>query len=187
VATNDPTINERMNEEDALERLTDVVGKAARDARAAQPSVQERTGIDGIVPNVGFDFTGKSPNILSKKARHRLVQDTQNIGLKLLAGAFAVTLGLPLLDALLDAVADDTSISDAWVVPVVGLIIAGVLMILIAYFTVMGFGEVSVSVGTGDDAGEKEANQPDATANQAQPSANGPGPGERNLATGIER
>jgi hypothetical protein len=150
-------IRVRVNEEDALERLTNAVTVVSQQPPVSRPPVDEheRGVAEAALPRINISATGEAPNILSKPARHRLVRDTQQVGLSLFIGAFALAVVVPLVDVVLDAATEDVSVPDVWVVPVVGFIVAAVLLYLIAYFTVMGFGKVSIGVRSGE--GGKDA------------------------------
>jgi hypothetical protein len=121
---------------DALERLVE----AAPAVRA--PATDELAG--GAFTPQG-SVTVSAPNFLSKKARRDFAW-----ALTLVGGATFV-LGF-LLIAYLHA---DTS--GNWVLPTNVLMVLGGASLLLAYFTVGGFGNVAVTVGDGSKAPAAEA------------------------------
>jgi len=127
-------------EKDALESLRDSMQAMLQAApQAGQAEAQAEMAAKALtIP--GISFTGKSPNILSKEARYRLV----NFLLSAAGIIFLLTIGSSILLALRTKA--DIPSNWVWVVGV-SLIVALFLCVL-AYFTVMGFGEVSLSLSS---------------------------------------
>lgn len=143
---------------------------------------------DNLLPG-SVTATGKSPNILSKRARFDLIRDMEWIAVLLLVAAVGITFYVLIVDT--NATDASHQIGSVWVAPVIVLALVATVLLIIAYFTVMGFGEVSLHVGVGSDSGDSSSSDSGGTqgttttpggggdqapAPAGQGSANGPPP-----------
>ena len=93
----------------------------------------------GQVSAPSIRVTGKSPNILSKKSRIELVSQLQLTARYLLA----VTVVLTAIVTSLDLLVANQELPVWWSTPLVALLVLAGILYILAYFTVMGFGDVS--------------------------------------------
>lgn len=159
-------------EPDALDELAAGLAKVASDA---VPSAQTRGGAAAGLP--GVEIGGELPNILSKAARHRLVRHSQLVSLSLFATAAILAVVFRVLDAFTDAAS-----SEAWQALLIGFVVAGILAYLISYLTVMGFGKVTIKVGSGggsSDGGGSDGKDGDRKEDNTGDEGDGNGADER--------
>ncbi len=136
-------------EADALTTLCD-----ALDATVANTAVTRSiTRTEGLsFPGGGIVASGEAPSILSAKARRDLIAHVQKIGNGLFVGAGVLTVVI----AGLDLVLGGQDVSGWWFGVALAFVIAGMLLYIIAYFTVMGFGKVTLNVRMGDTGESKQ-------------------------------
>lgn len=155
-------------EKDALESLRESMQAVAQ----ASPPVGRVEGQAEIAARAltipGISFTGKSPNILSKEARYRLV----NFLLWTAGLIFLVIIG----STVLMAWRTKAEIPSTWVWILGVSVIVALFLCVLAYFTVMGFGEVSLSLSSETaDSGETDGSAP-GTGGDAPPVTTTPAP-----------
>jgi hypothetical protein len=105
---------------------------AQRDGTAAAPPTSQ-----------GIDVSGEQPNMMSPSIRDRFRHDAQRAAAVSLVFAGVLSAGVAGVDAHFGV---DGHLVSAASTPIVALITASVLLFVISYFTVMGFGKVALKM-----------------------------------------
>lgn len=138
---------------DALTGLGAQISNAVEAASSAAPK-SEAGGLEGIYPE-GVAPTGRisakgsQPDVLSKEARRSLLNWARTFAVTGLAVGALLTAVITVLDLVLK----DREVSGLWVWPTFAIVLVGAFGLVIAYFAVMGYGNVELGLNVGDQGG----------------------------------